>query len=69
VSVDGGDWESLLANTQSTAYQYPNDPGHQYTFRVTATDRVGNVGQGQASAIVTAVTKYTQMYLLVKRIR
>jgi RHS repeat-associated protein len=58
VSADGAPWEPLLTNTQSTSYQYTGQPGHRYTFRVTATDNVGNEGQGEADTRVAAVTKY-----------
>jgi RHS repeat-associated protein len=58
VSADGDPWEPLLTNTQSTSYQYTGQPGHRYTFRVTATDHVGNVGEDEAETRVAAVTKY-----------
>jgi RHS repeat-associated protein len=58
ISVDGDPWQSLLTNSQSTDYQYTAQPGHRYTFRVTATDNVGNVGQGEAEARIAAITKY-----------
>ncbi|MGD9100199.1 MAG: hypothetical protein PVF45_06930, partial [Anaerolineae bacterium] len=59
VRVDGGDWETLLNDVQETSYAYPADYAHGYAFRVTATDNVGNVGQGEASASTgSAVTKY-----------
>jgi RHS repeat-associated protein len=59
VQVDSGDWTTLLADAQDTSYNYPADYAHRYTFRVTATDNVGNEGQDEASTITpNAVTKY-----------
>ncbi len=37
VSVDGGAWQRVLTNTQSTDTHYPGELGHSYAFRVTAT--------------------------------
>jgi RHS repeat-associated protein len=57
VREDAGAWQPYSLTCSGTG-AYAAQPGHTYTFRLTATDNVGNVGQGEASAIVTAVTKY-----------
>jgi hypothetical protein len=42
-----------------TSCTYPVNLAQRYTFRVTATDSVGNVGQGETSILTpNAVTKY-----------
>jgi hypothetical protein len=53
-SLNGGAWQTLLANTPQTSYQVTGaSTGQQYAFRVQATDRVGNVGAWSASMATT----------------
>jgi RHS repeat-associated protein len=58
VSVDGGEWQRVLTQTQSTSHQFTDLPGSYYTFRVTATDHVSNVASVAAKASLVVVTKY-----------
>ncbi len=58
VSVDGGAWQRVLTNTQSTGTHYPGELGHSYAFRVTATDWVSNAASAEARAFTRHVTKY-----------
>jgi RHS repeat-associated protein len=58
VKVDDEPWTAWLVETTDTSDTYDGEPGHRYAFRVTATDNVGNVGEGEAETRVAAVTKY-----------
>jgi hypothetical protein len=58
VKVDDEPWTPWLVETTDTSDTYDGEPGHTYTFRVTATDNVGNEGRDEAEARVAAVTKY-----------
>ncbi|MFZ5919072.1 MAG: FtsK/SpoIIIE domain-containing protein [Chloroflexota bacterium] len=58
-SGQGGEWQRLLTDTQATSYEYAGEYGHSYTFRVQATDNVGNPGDWvEATTAVVQVTKY-----------
>mgnify|MGYP000650918458 CR=1 FL=1 len=46
---DGQAWTGWLTNTLDTEAMFVAESGQSYTFRVTATDRVGNVGQDEAA--------------------
>jgi RHS repeat-associated protein len=56
--VDNGAWNDWMMNTQETEARFVAESGHTYTFRVTARDRVGNVGQDEATVQVLSVVKY-----------
>jgi RHS repeat-associated protein len=58
VKVDDGEWQQVLANTQSTSYQFTDPTGTRFAFRVTATDQVGNAGSVEAASRLVEVTKY-----------
>jgi RHS repeat-associated protein len=58
VRQDDGPWSGWLTDTAQTEADFVGAIGHRYTFRVTATDNVGNVGQGEAETRVAAITKY-----------
>jgi hypothetical protein len=58
VKVDDEPWTAWLVETTDTSDTYEGEPGHRYAFRVTATDNVGNVGEGEADTRVAAITKY-----------
>ena len=44
VSTDGGAFEAWLTGTSLTGAEFQGKSGHNYSFRVRATDGVGNVG-------------------------
>jgi hypothetical protein len=55
----GGPWQQLLAQTTDTSYRYVGENEQSYTFRVTATDNVGNADTGDTSVTtLSGVTKY-----------
>ncbi len=54
VSTDGGDWTNWLTGTTATSSSFDGANGHNYSFRVRATDGVGNVGQWDVSTTYTA---------------
>jgi len=56
--VDGQNWIPWLLDTLDTEATFVGEAGHSYTFRVTATDQVGNVGQDEASVEEYSITKY-----------
>ncbi len=63
VQVDGGEWQPVLTQTQSTSYQFTGLLDHTYAFRVRARDVAGNVEAWRAqadttTAVVRTVTKY-----------
>jgi len=58
VRMDDGDWETLLNDAQDTSYAYTGDYARRYAFRVTATDNVGNVGQGEANAATATMIRH-----------
>ncbi|MFZ5919184.1 MAG: RHS repeat-associated core domain-containing protein [Chloroflexota bacterium] len=59
VRVDGGGWSGWLTNTTQTQAGYEGQPGHAYSFRVRATDNVGNPGDWvEATTAVAQVTTY-----------
>jgi RHS repeat-associated protein len=55
-----GSWTDWLTNTTTTNAQFIGQQDESYTFRVQATDNVGNVSAWQESTAVTidAITKY-----------
>jgi len=55
---DGQAWTGWLTNTLDTEAMFVAESGQGYTFRVRATDRVGNVGQDEASVDVYSAVKY-----------
>jgi hypothetical protein len=49
----------LLAQTTETSYRYVGENEQSYTFRVTATDNVGNADTDETSVeTLSGVTKY-----------
>ena len=50
ISVDGGVWTDWLTGTTSQSSSYDGNSGHNYSFRVRATDGVGNVGAWDVSS-------------------
>ena len=48
VMTDTGPLQSWLNSVTSTSANFPGEFGHRYTFVVTTTDNVNNVGQAQA---------------------
>jgi RHS repeat-associated protein len=56
--VDGQNWVPWISDTLDTEAMFVGESGHTYNFRVTATDRVGNAGQDEASVEVYSVVKY-----------
>ncbi|MCR4408595.1 MAG: hypothetical protein NUW24_17025 [Anaerolineae bacterium] len=57
--VDDGDWTAWLTSTTQTQADFVGEYCHTYTFRVRATDNVGNVGDwAEAPTVVVQVTKY-----------
>jgi RHS repeat-associated protein len=58
LQVDDGNWQPILLQTQSTSYQLTAQPDEVYTFRVTATDNVGNQASAEATSGLPRVTKY-----------
>ena len=58
VRVDDGEWERLLNDAQDTSCAYPADYARRYAFRVTATDNVGNAGQGEANAATATMIRH-----------
>ena len=58
VMTDTGPLQPWLAGTSLTSGNFTGVLGHRYTFVVTTTDRVNNLGQGSAETIATQVTKY-----------
>jgi hypothetical protein len=55
--MDAGDWQLHSQQCVGTEI-FDAQPGHTYTFRLTATDNVGNQARTEAGAFTTAVTKY-----------
>ncbi len=56
--IDDGEWQSLYTGAD-TSQVFAGEPGHVYTFRVRATDRVSNVSAWvQAEARTVVVKKY-----------
>ena len=58
VMTDTGPLQPWLAGTSLTSGNFTGVLGHRYTFVVTTTDRVNNLGQGTAETVATQVTKY-----------
>jgi len=58
VQIEDGEWQRLLTRTQSTNYEFTLPTGSYFTFRVTATDNVGNQASAETSSHVARVTKY-----------
>jgi hypothetical protein len=58
VMTDTGALQLWLGSTLATSANFTPTFGHAYTFVVTATDRVSNVGQSTASTQAVQVTKY-----------
>jgi hypothetical protein len=56
--VDGMAWNGWMTDTIDTEAMFVGEAGHTYNFRVTARDRVGNVGQVEASVEIYSVAKY-----------
>jgi RHS repeat-associated protein len=57
VREDAGAWQPYSLTCSGTG-AYAAQPGHTYTFRLSATDNVGNEAQTEEGAFTTAVTKY-----------
>ena len=53
-----GDWQPFSPNCSGPDTYAGVEPGHLYTFRLTAVDNVGNVATTEAQAGVRRVTKY-----------
>ena len=58
VMTDTGPLQMWLAGTSATSGNFIGTLGHKYTFVVTTTDNVNNIGQGTAETVATQVTKY-----------
>jgi len=58
VMTDTGPLQPWLNSVTATSANFPGEFGHKYTFVVTTTDNVNNVGQGTAETVATQVTKY-----------
>jgi spore germination protein YaaH len=54
VSTDGGPFASWLIGTTETGDSFQGSSGHNYSFRVRATDGAGNVGPWDVTSIYTA---------------
>ena len=54
VSTDGGPFTDWLTGTTAATSNYQGSSGHSYSFRVRATDGVGNVGPWDLSSTYTA---------------
>jgi spore germination protein YaaH len=54
VSTDGGPFAAWLTGTTLTGSNFQGQTGHNYSFRVRATDGVGNVGAWDISNVYTA---------------
>jgi spore germination protein YaaH len=54
VSIDGGPFAAWLTATTATASNYQGTTGHNYAFRVRATDGAGNVGAWDVTSTYTA---------------
>jgi spore germination protein YaaH len=54
VSTDGGEFTAWLTGTTATTSNFQGSSGHSYSFRVRATDGVGNVGSWDLSSTYTA---------------
>jgi spore germination protein YaaH len=54
VSTDGGPWTDWLTGATSTSSSFSGRSGHNYSFRVRATDGVGNVGPWDVTTTYTA---------------
>jgi spore germination protein YaaH len=54
VSTDGGAWTGWITGTTATSSSFHGDSGHNYAFRVRATDGVGNVGAWDLANAYTA---------------
>jgi spore germination protein YaaH len=59
VSTDGGAFAAWLTATTLTGSNYQGQTGHNYAFRVRATDGAGNVGPWDVSATYTAAPSLT----------
>jgi spore germination protein YaaH len=53
VSTDGGPWADWLTGVTATSSSFPGRSGHNYSFRVRATDGVGNVGPWDVTTTYT----------------
>ena len=58
LQVDAGAWQRVLTHTQATAHTFTDLPGERYTFRVTATDNVGNAATAERTMTLAQITKY-----------
>jgi len=58
VQVEDGEWTDWLTGTLNTKATYALDEGQWFSFRVTATDNVGNQASVETSSHVARVTKY-----------
>jgi len=58
VSVEGGPWSDWLTGMLATEATYVAEEGGWFTFRVTATDNVGNETNAEAQSRLARVTKY-----------
>jgi len=58
VSTDAGTWTNWLTGTTATSSSFNGSSGHNYAFRVRATDGVGNVGPWDLTTSYTASPTY-----------
>ncbi|HEX7491100.1 MAG TPA: glycosyl hydrolase family 18 protein [Candidatus Limnocylindrales bacterium] len=54
VSTDGGTWTDWITGTTATSSSFDGASGHNYSFRVRATDGVGNVSAWDVTTTYTA---------------
>ena len=58
VSTDGGPFAGWLTGTKETGDDFQGSSGHNYSFRVRATDGAGNVGPWDVASTYTAAPSY-----------
>ncbi len=59
VSTDGGPFKSWLTATTATSDQFEGNSGHNYSFRVRATDGAGNIGPWDVDSVYAGSPTYT----------
>jgi spore germination protein YaaH len=58
VAMDGGAWNDWLTGTTGTSSSFNGTTGHNYSFRVRATDGAGNVGSWDVTTAYTAAPTF-----------
>jgi RHS repeat-associated protein len=58
VREDDGDWQTFSTECGGEDATYDGQPGHTYTFRLSASDNVGNATSLEVEAVVPYVKKY-----------